>query len=348
VLDVSTLFAGPMAAMHLGDLGAEVIKVEHPRRLDPGRAVPAPAGVRHARGGDERVRRADRGARRAAYAAAVRARRRRRVARDRVRRAGRAACARADRLGQVVDLAIIEPMLAMLGPQITRWDQLGTEQPRTGNRSANNAPRNTYRTSDGGWVAVSTSAQSIAGRVMRLVGKPEVISEPWFATGSGRAAHADALDDAVAAYDVARAHPRVASLGLGEADLRSDLGVDDDLGLAFARSRVVNAARAAGLAPPVMSAYLNVHDDDGLARSCAVGRGLWFVGRTAIHPRQLPVIVAAFLPTAEQVVRARLVLDAVARARAAGSGTVVLPDGTFLDVAMVERARRTVALGERR
>ena len=98
-------------------------------------------------------------------------------------------------------MAIVEPMLAMLGPQITRWDQLGTVQARTGNRSANNAPRNTYRTADGSWVAVSTSAQSIAERVMTLVGRPELIDEPWFATGAGRAEHADELDDAVGRLD---------------------------------------------------------------------------------------------------------------------------------------------------
>ncbi|MFB7416158.1 CaiB/BaiF CoA transferase family protein [Streptomyces sp. NPDC056121] len=102
--------------------------------------------------------------------------------------------------GQVVDMAIIEPMLTVLGPQPIWYDQLGYVQPRTGNRSTNNAPRNTYRTSDDKWVAVSTSAQSIAERVMRLVGRPELIDEPWFETGSGRAGHADELDAAVGAW----------------------------------------------------------------------------------------------------------------------------------------------------
>ncbi|QOV38992.1 CoA transferase [Streptomyces ferrugineus] len=99
--------------------------------------------------------------------------------------------------GQVVDMALIEPMLMALGPQPTWYDQLGHVQRRTGNRSANNAPRNTYRTADGTWVAVSTSAQSIAERVMRLVGRPDLIDEPWFATGADRARHADVLDRAV-------------------------------------------------------------------------------------------------------------------------------------------------------
>ncbi|GGW32532.1 CaiB/BaiF CoA transferase family protein [Streptomyces xantholiticus] len=102
--------------------------------------------------------------------------------------------------GQVVDLAIIEPILAMLGPQALWYDQLGYVQPRTGNRSRNNAPRNIYRTADGSWLAVSTSAQSVAERVMHLVGRPEFVDEPWFASGSGRAEHAAELDAAVGGW----------------------------------------------------------------------------------------------------------------------------------------------------
>jgi crotonobetainyl-CoA:carnitine CoA-transferase CaiB-like acyl-CoA transferase len=96
--------------------------------------------------------------------------------------------------GQVIDVAITEPIVTILGPQPIVYDQLGIVQQRTGNRSVNNAPRNTYRTLDGKWVAISTSAQSIAERVMHLVGHPEVIDEPWFAAGSTRAEHADELD----------------------------------------------------------------------------------------------------------------------------------------------------------
>ncbi|HEY7967488.1 MAG TPA: CoA transferase [Solirubrobacteraceae bacterium] len=105
-----------------------------------------------------------------------------------------------DGRGQVIDLAIIEPILTILGAQPTVYDQLGIVQQRTGNRSVNNAPRNTYLTSDGRWLGVSTSAQAVAERVMALVGRPELVDEPWFATGRGRAEHADELDEAVAAW----------------------------------------------------------------------------------------------------------------------------------------------------
>ncbi|UQS23886.1 CoA ester lyase [Amycolatopsis thermalba] len=150
------------------------------------------------------------------------------------------------------------------------------------------------------------------------------------------------------ALEIATASPQVASIGLGEADLRSDLGVTDEAGLAWARSRVVVAARAARLVPPVMSAYTNVRDLDGLAASCRAGRALGFRGRTAIHPAQLDTIRAAFLPSAQEVSRAREVLSRLDDATAAGVGAIALTDGTFLDVAMLEQARTVLALaGER-
>jgi crotonobetainyl-CoA:carnitine CoA-transferase CaiB-like acyl-CoA transferase len=106
--------------------------------------------------------------------------------------------------GQVLDIAIIEPLVTLLGPQATVYDQLGEVPQRTGNRSSNNAPRNTYRTADDRWVAVSTSAQSVAERVLRLVGHPEVLDEPWFAAGVTRAEHADELDEHVSGWIAAR------------------------------------------------------------------------------------------------------------------------------------------------
>ena len=102
--------------------------------------------------------------------------------------------------GQVIDTSLVEPLLALLGPQLTAYDLLGQLQPRTGNRSSHNAPRNVYRTADDSWVAVSASADSVAARVLRLVGRPDLVEQPWFSTGSGRAAHVDEIDEAVAAW----------------------------------------------------------------------------------------------------------------------------------------------------
>jgi formyl-CoA transferase len=113
--------------------------------------------------------------------------------------------------GQVIDLAIIEPILTVLGPQVIAYDQLGEIQERRGNRSSNNAPRNTYETKDGKWVAISTSAQTIAERVMHLVGRSELVNEPWFASGAERAKHADELDEAVGSWIKLRTRAEVIS-----------------------------------------------------------------------------------------------------------------------------------------
>ncbi|MGA5408977.1 CaiB/BaiF CoA transferase family protein [Streptomyces lavendulocolor] len=284
VLDLATLFAGPLAATMLGDFGADVIKVEHPRRPDPSRGHgPAKNGVGlwwKLLGRNKRTITLDLSTpggratllRLAATADVVvenfrpgtlekwglgwpelsAANERLVLARvtgfgqygPYARRPGFGTLAEAmsgfaaitgepdgpptlppfglaDSIaalatayavmtalqarattghGQVVDMAIIEPILMVLGPQPLWYDQLGYVQPRTGNRSRNNAPRNTYRTADGSWLAVSTSAQSVAERVMRLVGRPELIAEPWFAEGTTRAQHADVLDEAVGSW----------------------------------------------------------------------------------------------------------------------------------------------------
>lgn len=106
--------------------------------------------------------------------------------------------------GQVIDVSLLEPMMTAVGPGPSVYSLTGRTAPRVGNRSVANAPRNTYRTSDGRWVAISTSATPIAERVMRLVGRADVVSEPWFASAAGRVAHVDLLDGAVADWIAAR------------------------------------------------------------------------------------------------------------------------------------------------
>lgn len=146
------------------------------------------------------------------------------------------------------------------------------------------------------------------------------------------------------AFEIASGHPALRGIALGEADLRADLGVATAAGLAYPRSRAVVAARAAGLAPPPQSVYPDVRDTEGLARSCAEGRATGFLGRTAIHPRQLPVIERAFLPTDDEVRAAEEVVEAAAT----DAGALALPDGRFVDAAVVASADRTLRLAARR
>ncbi|MBT2399868.1 CoA ester lyase [Streptomyces sp. ISL-100] len=145
------------------------------------------------------------------------------------------------------------------------------------------------------------------------------------------------------AHVIAGAHPYLRGIALGEADLRADLGVRDDAGLAWPRSRVVVAARAAGLEPPVQSVHPDIRDLHGLAESCARARALGFLGRTALHPRQLPVIERAFLPTPQEVEEA----EQIVKAAAAEGGALALPDGRFVDAAVVAQAHRTLSLASR-
>ncbi len=115
-----------------------------------------------------------------------------------------------DGQGQEIDLDLLSPIMTAVGPGVIYADQLGIDQERNGNRSSNNSPRNTYRTADGHWVAISTSANTIAERVLKLVGHPEVLEEPWFATGRQRAQHADLLDGYVGDWIGQRTRAEVA------------------------------------------------------------------------------------------------------------------------------------------
>ena len=149
------------------------------------------------------------------------------------------------------------------------------------------------------------------------------------------------------AFEIARCHEKVKGVGLGEADLGADLGVRDEAGLLYARSRVVVASRAAGLPGPVQSVYTDVRDLDGLRRSTQEGRNIGFFGRSAIHPAQLPVINEVFTPTEEEVAEAQDLFTRLEESAGEGTGAFVLEDGRFVDRAVVESARSTLALAGR-
>jgi citrate lyase subunit beta / citryl-CoA lyase len=141
------------------------------------------------------------------------------------------------------------------------------------------------------------------------------------------------------AVELAAAHPLVAGIGLGEADLGADLRISGDAGLEWARGYVVVAARAAGLPSPVQSVYTDVADLDGLRASSRRGREMGFVGRSVVHPRQIPVVHEVFTPTTDELEAARAVVRTAEEARSRGEVAVLDADGRFVDPAVVERAR---------
>jgi crotonobetainyl-CoA:carnitine CoA-transferase CaiB-like acyl-CoA transferase len=99
--------------------------------------------------------------------------------------------------GQVIDLALYETLLTLLGPQVVNYDQLGTIQERAGSRLPFTAPRNIYRTRDGKFISVGGSAQSIFERICAALEIPQLPSDPRFVDNRARLANVDALDAAL-------------------------------------------------------------------------------------------------------------------------------------------------------
>jgi citrate lyase subunit beta/citryl-CoA lyase len=151
----------------------------------------------------------------------------------------------------------------------------------------------------------------------------------------------------VRAAQIAAASQRVYALAFGAVDFARDVGATvgpEGLETLHARSQLVLASRVAGIRPPVESVYPRLQDEEGLERATRQSRALGFFGRAAIHPRQVPIINAVFTPSHEEVERAREIVAAATQAEASGVGALKLPNGDFVDVAVVRRAEDVLAL----
>ncbi|HEV7888385.1 MAG TPA: CoA transferase [Acidimicrobiales bacterium] len=109
-------------------------------------------------------------------------------------------------VGQVVDVNLLESMLQLMGPLLSAWRVLGYEQPRLGSGIPYSVPRGTWRTADGRWVALSTSSEGVARRVLALLG---LDGDERLATNEGRIAHRAEVDAAVSAWIGARSVEQV-------------------------------------------------------------------------------------------------------------------------------------------
>ncbi|MDH3290701.1 MAG: aldolase/citrate lyase family protein [Gemmatimonadota bacterium] len=150
------------------------------------------------------------------------------------------------------------------------------------------------------------------------------------------------------AYAIAKATDAVVALTIGLEDYTADLGVVktvDGAESLFARSRLVNAARAAGV-QAIDSVFGDVGDEAGLAAWARRSRGMGFEGMGCVHPRQVQVIHAAFTPSDEEIEKALQIVAAFEEAQAKGLGVVSL--GTrMVDPPVVLRAQRLVAVARR-
>lgn len=102
--------------------------------------------------------------------------------------------------GQVVDVSLLEPLVALLGPLPALVARTGTEPPRMGNRLPFSAPRGAYRAADGRWLALSGTAQAAARRLLLAIGGPALADDPRFATPAARLTHADDLDAVITSW----------------------------------------------------------------------------------------------------------------------------------------------------
>ena len=106
--------------------------------------------------------------------------------------------------GQHIDCSLCEPLITLLGWQVVEYDQLGQIQGRAGSRLPFSAPRNTYRTKDEKYLAMSSSAQSVFERTMQAIGKPELIADERFIDNRKRGANVEELDAIIAEWIAGR------------------------------------------------------------------------------------------------------------------------------------------------
>jgi citrate lyase beta subunit len=144
--------------------------------------------------------------------------------------------------------------------------------------------------------------------------------------------------------EIAQSDPRLDALIFGAEDLAGDIGATrsrEGGEVFYARSAVVIAAAAYGL-QPIDTVYPDLHDADGLVEETRRAAALGYVGKLAIHPRQIGIISEALRPPAEQVAQARRLVEAYAAHQREGRGAFAL-DGRMVDAPMLRAAERVLA-----
>jgi len=145
------------------------------------------------------------------------------------------------------------------------------------------------------------------------------------------------------AFNIARASQQVAALAIGLEDYTTDISAHrttEGRETFFARSMIVNAARAAGI-QPIDSVFSDIDDMDALSRVAQESKSLGFAGMGCIHPRQIPVINRIFLPDDKEIEKAKRIVLAYEEAEKEGSGVVAL-DSKMIDLPVVKRALRII------
>lgn len=147
------------------------------------------------------------------------------------------------------------------------------------------------------------------------------------------------------AYEIGIAHENVVSLAVGLEDYTADIGAQrTNAGTEsfWARAQVINGARAAAV-QPIDTVFSDVNDMDGLRDSIIEAKGLGFVGKGCIHPRQIQVVHEAFAPDDSEIDKAQKIVKAFEVAEAKGLGVVSL-GSKMIDAPVVKRALKTIEI----
>ena len=149
----------------------------------------------------------------------------------------------------------------------------------------------------------------------------------------------------VNAYKIASASPDVVALTIGLEDFTADIGAErtkEGRESFLAREEIVIAARAAGV-QPIDGVFSDITDEQGLRDSALEAKSLGYEGKGCIHPRQIKIINESFVPTEEEIEKAKRIVLALEDAQKRGAGVVAL-GSKMIDPPVAKRAQRTLRL----
>jgi crotonobetainyl-CoA:carnitine CoA-transferase CaiB-like acyl-CoA transferase len=106
--------------------------------------------------------------------------------------------------GQVIDLPLLDPLFSFIATEAPIYQLTGAIRPRTGSRSETTSPRNVFRTKDGRYIGISASIQAMAERLLRAIGRPDMIADPRFRTNTDRVSNAVECEAPIAEFIAAR------------------------------------------------------------------------------------------------------------------------------------------------
>jgi citrate lyase subunit beta/citryl-CoA lyase len=149
-------------------------------------------------------------------------------------------------------------------------------------------------------------------------------------------------------FEIARSSQNVVAIAIGLEDYTADIGVPrtaDGMESFYARTRLIVAARAAGI-QPIDSVFSDVGDMEALKENVVTSKALGFEGMGCIHPRQIPVISQGFAPNETEIEKSKRILLAFESAKSRGLGVVAL-GSKMIDPPVVLRAQKTISLAVR-